>query len=178
MEPFVPLYLQSVGQPGQSLNTPQRRFLVRLASMVTSTFPRPILVNIGVQLGASMACLRTGSPQGVLIGIDIDYEYRRPPRELDDFIQAVYLEMSSHVACAAFHSTPHLVFVDGGHSYNTASDDLTCWGGKLPPGGILAIHDLHLAQVYAAFMDWYNPSLWLEIKSNPCPGFRAFERLP
>lgn len=177
-QPEVPIYLQSVGHPGQSLNTPQREFLVRLAEEVSACFPRPIIVNIGVQLGASMASLRAGSHHATLIGIDIDYEYRCPPQDLDDFIQAVYLEVSSHVACAIFHSTPHLVFVDGGHSYKTAHDDMTCWGAKLPPGGIIAIHDLHLLQVDAAFLNWYDPSLWVEIGDNPCPGFRAFRRLP
>jgi predicted O-methyltransferase YrrM len=35
-----------------------------------------------------------------------------------------------------------MVFIDGGHSLEAATADYEAWGGKVVPGGILAIHDL------------------------------------
>ena len=35
-----------------------------------------------------------------------------------------------------------LVFIDGGHSYDSAAADYHGWGGHLMPGGCLLIHDI------------------------------------
>jgi predicted O-methyltransferase YrrM len=44
---------------------------------------------------------------------------------------------------AALWSTPlGMVFIDGGHSFETAFSDYASWHGKVAKGGVLAIHDL------------------------------------
>lgn len=44
---------------------------------------------------------------------------------------------------AKLWSTPlGMVFIDGGHSFETAFSDYESWHGKVMPGGVLAIHDL------------------------------------
>jgi predicted O-methyltransferase YrrM len=44
---------------------------------------------------------------------------------------------------ARLWSTPlGMVFIDGGHSFETAFSDYESWHGKVMPGGVLAIHDL------------------------------------
>ena len=35
-----------------------------------------------------------------------------------------------------------LVFIDGGHSHDSAHHDCTRWADKLSPGGVLAVHDI------------------------------------
>ncbi|MDI6726062.1 MAG: class I SAM-dependent methyltransferase [Smithellaceae bacterium] len=40
-------------------------------------------------------------------------------------------------------STPlSLVFIDGGHTYEAAFTDYSCWSPHIMPGGFLAIHDI------------------------------------
>ena len=40
-------------------------------------------------------------------------------------------------------STPlSLVFIDGGHAFETACRDYECWAGHIMPGGYLLIHDI------------------------------------
>jgi predicted O-methyltransferase YrrM len=44
---------------------------------------------------------------------------------------------------AALWTTPlAMVFIDGGHSFETARSDYDSWHGKVMQGGVLAIHDL------------------------------------
>ncbi len=35
-----------------------------------------------------------------------------------------------------------LLFIDGGHSLESAKNDFNCWSNHIVPGGILAIHDV------------------------------------
>ncbi|MBC2717980.1 MAG: class I SAM-dependent methyltransferase, partial [Desulfobacteraceae bacterium] len=35
-----------------------------------------------------------------------------------------------------------LVFIDGGHAFETARTDYDCWAGHIVPGGYLLIHDI------------------------------------
>ncbi|MET0386547.1 MAG: class I SAM-dependent methyltransferase [Polyangiales bacterium] len=47
------------------------------------------------------------------------------------------------VTASKLWSTPlGMVFIDGGHSFETAFSDYDSWHGKVAPGGVLAIHDL------------------------------------
>lgn len=162
---------------GKSFSMKQCEFLQRLAMIAEERFAHPVIVNIGVLLGCSMAWLRTGSPSCILVGIDIDLQRRHPGLSLLSYLKAILLEMDSQQASENFWSTPHLVFVDGGHSRAIAGVDMEAWSDKLPVGGIIAIHDLHMGQVKAAFDEWHDPNTWSEIDKPPCPGFRAFERV-
>jgi len=35
-----------------------------------------------------------------------------------------------------------MVFIDGGHSFEAAYTDYTCWSPHIVPGGFLVIHDI------------------------------------
>ncbi|RPH48705.1 MAG: class I SAM-dependent methyltransferase [Desulfobacteraceae bacterium] len=48
----------------------------------------------------------------------------------------------SDVAARMWSSPLNLVFIDGGHSYETALMDYNCWAGHIVPGGYLLIHDI------------------------------------
>jgi predicted O-methyltransferase YrrM len=59
---------------------------------------------------------------------------------LDD----VCIPVVTHSAMAArlLHAPFGMVFIDGGHSFETARSDYASWHDKVAPAGVLAIHDL------------------------------------
>ncbi len=50
----------------------------------------------------------------------------------------------SRVAARNWSTPLSLVFIDGGHSYETALSDYNCWNPHLAPGGYLIFHDIYL----------------------------------
>lgn len=50
----------------------------------------------------------------------------------------------SHVAARDWATPLGLVFIDGGHSYETVMTDYQCWHPHLLPGGFLVFHDIFL----------------------------------
>lgn len=59
---------------------------------------------------------------------------------LDDTV--VPIVCRSDVAARAWATPLALVFIDGGHAFETALSDYRCWAPHLVPGGLLLIHDL------------------------------------
>lgn len=49
---------------------------------------------------------------------------------------------ASLVAARAWATPLGLVFIDGGHGYETALKDYRCWATHIAPGGYLLIHDI------------------------------------
>jgi predicted O-methyltransferase YrrM len=60
--------------------------------------------------------------------------------ELEDTV--VPMVCDSHVAAQAWATPLALVFIDGGHAYETVLADYKCWSGHIVPGGYLLIHDV------------------------------------
>lgn len=54
----------------------------------------------------------------------------------------VPLVCDSTVAARAWGTPLALVFIDGGHAYETVLSDYNCWSGHIIPGGYLLIHDI------------------------------------
>jgi len=50
----------------------------------------------------------------------------------------------SHVVAKDWATPLGLVFIDGGHAYETVLTDYRCWSGHLLPGGFLVFHDIFL----------------------------------
>jgi hypothetical protein len=48
----------------------------------------------------------------------------------------------SNVAARLWATPLSLVFIDGGHSYETAYTDYQCWARHIMPNGYLLIHDI------------------------------------
>jgi predicted O-methyltransferase YrrM len=48
----------------------------------------------------------------------------------------------SSVAARAWATALALVFIDGGHAYETVLSDYECWSRHIMPGGYLLIHDI------------------------------------
>jgi predicted O-methyltransferase YrrM len=61
---------------------------------------------------------------------------------LDDVV--VPMVTKSHIAAKDWATPLGLVFIDGGHSYETAITDYECWCPHLRLGGFLIFHDVFL----------------------------------
>jgi MMP 1-O-methyltransferase len=59
---------------------------------------------------------------------------------LEDVV--VPLVCRSEVAARAWATPLGLVFIDGGHAYETVLNDYNCWARHIVPGGYLMIHDI------------------------------------
>ncbi len=62
--------------------------------------------------------------------------------ELSDVV--VPIVAKSNVAARDWTTPLGLVFIDGGHSYETVAEDYNLWHKHLLPGGFLAFHDIYL----------------------------------
>ena len=60
--------------------------------------------------------------------------------ELEDV--AIPFVANSRTAAALWTRPLGMIFIDGGHSFETAFSDYAGWHDKVMPGGVLAIHDL------------------------------------
>jgi hypothetical protein len=54
------------------------------------------------------------------------------------------MDTRSQVAARDWATTLGMVFIDGGHSYDTVLTDYQCWCSYLLPEGFLAFHDIFL----------------------------------
>jgi hypothetical protein len=137
------------------LTEKERRALFAAAAEMRAMFwgsPRTY-VNIGVEYGASLHCLRAGDPEATLVGIALDISQLEgdPGAQLWMGDSAAYgRRVRRHV---------HLVFVDGDHHRPGVDDDLRYWSRHIVPGGLLLVHDystwVHHADVVAAVDEWH-----------------------
>jgi hypothetical protein len=52
-----------------------------------------------------------------------------------------HVRLSSREALRQDGGPANLLYVDGAHRYRPARDDIAGWGGRVPPGGTLLVHD-------------------------------------
>ena len=63
--------------------------------------------------------------------------------EAFDLLDALVPMVCHSTVAARKWATPlSLVFIDGGHSFETAFNDYNCWSRHIMPGGYLLIHDI------------------------------------
>lgn len=164
--------------PGAALGIQERRWLKDTAEKIATRFKNPVIVNIGNYKGASLHCLRAGSPGGVLIGID-----NKPSRVFfEKLLRAEIITADSTVCHSDFKRDIHFLFVDGDHSYEIIAQDIANWIPKVVPGGIIAFHDYTLPSprycVGQALDEWEKSQAsesWMNI--NAAGSIKAFERL-
>lgn len=75
-------------------------------------------------------------------GVDTFNEFRKTlgMAELEETV--VPIVCRSEVVARAWSTPLSLVFIDGGHSYESAFTDYQCWAGHIIPEGYLLIHDI------------------------------------
>lgn len=69
-------------------------------------------------------------------------EFRRTLHRAELEANVIPIVAPSALAAKYLDTPLGFVFIDGGHSLESAMADYRGWSGKLVPGGILAIHDL------------------------------------
>ena len=149
------------------LTEDEREALVRYAAMslLYPTFlsDRPVtIVNIGVEYGASLICLRHGNPTARIIGIDIDMSKNQATTV--KLIEMDSSELGKKWEFYTEYTAIDLLFVDGDHSYEGVVRDLI-WTTYVRPSGYVIFHDCY---------DW--PPAPPKTEHGVCPGVnRAVE---
>ncbi len=96
------------------------------------------IINIGVEYGASLHCLRAGNKEARIVGVDIIGDER-----LEGDPGAEIVESTSRELYEGWDdSEVDLVFVDGDHSYMGVMFDCD-WASALKVGGVIAFHDCY-----------------------------------
>lgn len=123
--------------PGALMSLTEREWLRRVAASIAIEFPSPMILNIGVYKGASMHCLRAGAPNATLVGIDVaSYTLLAP-----NILRAEILLGDSRKFGPKWRRPIHLLFIDGGHSYEVVRTDILNFGKHVVLGGVIAFHD-------------------------------------
>jgi len=127
---------------GAILSNAERRWLVETAAITAARFASPLILNIGVYKGASMHCLREGAPRAHLVGIDVAQRYV----QYLDILDAEFIWKDTRQV--DWNREIHLLFVDGGHSYEVVRSDILKFATHVARGGIAAFHDYYRSQEY------------------------------
>lgn len=132
------------------------------------------VVNIGVEHGASMACLHQGNPRAKLVGVDLDNSKWQQP------FTAQLLTSDSAAAGRAYAGPKvDLIFIDGDHTHAGCKADIDAWLPHMAAGSIVAFHDSGAPQcegVNRAIDEWHAGAAgWVEL---PRAGtIRAFKHV-
>lgn len=131
------------------LTDPERDALVDYARSAAEGIAEATIVNIGVEFGASLHCLRHGAPGATLYGIDLNIS------KLVGDPHAKLIEGNSNDAAVAamVPKDVDLLFVDGGHDYDTVLGDLRLWAPKVGVGGYLLLHDYSSWELHKGVVD-------------------------
>jgi cephalosporin hydroxylase len=97
------------------------------------------VLNIGVEMGASVAALHTGNPY-FLDAIDIDLSNLDFAK--DDLPGVIFIEADSHTYDFS-DRTYGLIFIDGDHSYGGVKADIENILPQLEKGGTVIFHDCY-----------------------------------
>lgn len=165
---------------GAILTRAEREYLRSWATIVGLTISEPVFVNIGVEYGASVHCLRAGSKKAKIYGIDI-----KPFKMVEGTAGIVFIQGDSRDEKIASRVTEpvHLLFIDGGHSYENVLADIVLWTPKVVVGGVVIFHD-YIREVVCAEVDravnhWCaEPTfaqVWKEISASD--SLKAFQRI-
>ena len=156
--------------PGAALTQRERHWIKQATGNVTHIFgPRCTIVNIGVEHGASIHCLRSAAPEARIVAVDIDLE--RIPPERPDLMRAELVQGDSRELWRGYADLEiALLFVDGGHEYEIVQADIVNWSPMVEIGGVIVFHDYaplpehlerwHLDGVRRAVDEW--------AEGNPC----------
>lgn len=113
------------------LKDAERKLLFELASHLPGN---AVILNIGVEYGASLACLRAGNPTALIYGVDLDCS-----KALSDY-DCELVELDSHEVVKFWDDSLDLIFVDGDHGKTGVLMDAR-FADHLPVGGHILFQD-------------------------------------
>ena len=146
------------------LTPPEREYLKDVAEQIAKEVPAspiaPLFVHIGVMHGGSLHCSRAGSPEGLIVGVDLNLKTLRGDP------QAVLLQGNSTELGWHFETPIHFLLMDGAHDWPSIMLDIEAWARLVVPGGIMAFHDADYHQVIKAIEEW-GAEGWEEMELNP-----------
>lgn len=160
----------------------ERQKLYDLAGLVP---PEGCMVNIGVEYGASVVCLRQGNPSARLFAIDLDNS------RLAENVSAVFVTGDSRKIVKTWSVPIHLLFVDGDHHWETVFSDLNGFGKLVVGGGWVALHDCYdpfrpdpavlsphtlWPEVNQVVEEWKRTAEGVWRESSPVRSMRVFQR--
>lgn len=164
------------------LRPAEREVLFSLASLAPLA---AVILNVGVQFGASLVCLHQGAPEALVVGVDVDMS----PYLYADEVPGVLLEQDSRelVEDWPFGSIA-VAFIDGGHGYECVRSDAG-FADFVSVGGFVAFHDCYdwveaprvvrpgCPGVNLAVQEWHegNGEEWYELPE--VDSIRLFERI-
>lgn len=169
------------------LSIAERECLFEIARNVSSDVSHPFFLNIGVEYGASLACLRSGRPEADILGIDIDIS------KAVSHYGARLVESPSSQYLKEFDpkwTGMALVFVDGDHGYEGVLID-TGFANHVWMDGYIIFHDCYnwppdspktihhkCPGINKAVEEWHiaiSGKIWEELE--PVDSMRIFKRV-
>lgn len=157
----------------------ERKLLFELASQLPGN---AAILNIGVEFGASLACLRAGNPTARIIGLDLDTTKAVSPYGCE------LVQVDSHEAVKTWAEPLDLIFVDGDHGELGVLLDAG-FADFLKVGGHILFQDVYdwdkpgeihgvCPGVYAAVEKWFRDQYKLEFEELPSVDTtRVFKRV-
>jgi hypothetical protein len=137
------------------LSPAERALLYKIAANVG---PMRYLINVGIEYGASLVCLRQGNMTSTITAIDLIGDAK-----LDAVIPGplIIVKGDSTILGRLWKpQTASLAFIDGGHDSATVAKDALLWANAIAPGGYLLFHDTAQSpaqdDVNRAVSEWFN----------------------
>jgi len=128
--------------PGMHMHPAERELLAVLAAEIEQKFKDPIIVNIGIAANyghCSMRCLREGSVNSWLLGIDIEEQGKIPA--CLNLSKTEFIIGDSSKFLSEWPIKIQMAFVDGDHSESGVEKDINALLPLMEKGSILAFHD-------------------------------------
>lgn len=167
--------LSEIGVVPDQLHGNERILLRDFAVRVQEEFGAPRILNIGILHGGSCHCLRLGSPDAELIGIDVlGNRFMNTPGLLEFLSMEVIHCNSNYVDLDGLF---HLVFVDGGHEEEVVAEDIRRFVSKVVVGGYVLFHDAGYSSIdRACVAELPKCGKWKKL-SESTSNFACYEKL-
>jgi len=173
------------------LTQKERRLLKELAEDVPTIGN---ILNVGIEYGASVVCLRAGNENATILAADLVGGSKVDSKSVPHCRRVFWFSGDSGQLAEDWHTAPHfgydidLAFIDGDHTYKGVVRD-TKFAEYIPVGGVIAFHDCYAwdeppktvhkvcPEVNQAVSDWFtgNSEQWRELPE--VDSIRVFERV-
>lgn len=151
------------------LTSGERDVLFYEAKRLAVTQSSAVIVNIGVEYSASVHCLLGGireAQESFALAAPLVYAIDIDNSKVEGDPQAILItgDSGSRVTARKVKGEISLLFIDGGHSFEQVSKDISVWAERVVPGGTMMFHDYSDLEMHAgvkkAVDKWYLKAQW------------------